>query len=275
MNDEETAALIVGGHTFGKTHGNGDGDKVGAEPEAAPIEAAGSGLGQLGGYRHRSRDAMGSGLEVIWTHTPTKWDNSFLEILYSNEWNCSTAPPAPSSGGQDNGWANSVPEPFGPGKTHPSMLTSDLAFGSTRSTRRSPAAGLIIPTARRCVRPRLVQADPTVTWARSTWYRGPWCRRGTCCGRTRFRPDRLHHHRPADVATPQGQLAESGLTVAQLVSTAWAASSSFRGSDKRGGANGGRIRLQPAGRVGGQRARRPWRRSSPSSGDPGGVQRGR
>ena len=128
MNDEETAALIVGGHTFGKTHGNGDGDKVGAEPEAAPIEQQGLGWVSSVGTGI-GPDAMGSGLEVIWTHTPTKWDNSFLEILYSNEWELFHSPAgAQQWRPKDNGWANSVPEPFGPGKTHPSMLTSDLAL---------------------------------------------------------------------------------------------------------------------------------------------------
>ena len=91
MNDEETAALIVGGHTFGKTHGNGDGDQVGPEPEAAPIEQQGIGWTSSVGTG-KGLDAMGSGLEVIWTHTPTKWDNSFLEILYSNEWELTASP---------------------------------------------------------------------------------------------------------------------------------------------------------------------------------------
>ena len=128
MNDIETAALIVGGHTFGKTHGNGDAELVGPEPEAAPLELQGLGWKNPQGTGV-GNDAITSGLEVIWTHTPTKWDNSFLEILYGNEWELFKSPAGANQWRpKDGGWANSVPEAFGTGKTHPSMLTTDLAL---------------------------------------------------------------------------------------------------------------------------------------------------
>ena len=140
MNDIETAALIVGGHTFGKTHGNGDAELVGPEPEAAPIELQGLGWKNPQGTGV-GKDAITSGLEVIWTHTPTKWDNSFLEILYGNEWELFKSPAGANQWRpKDGGWANTVPEAFGTGKTHPSMLTTDLALRSDpiyeRITRR-------------------------------------------------------------------------------------------------------------------------------------------
>ena len=245
MNDEETAALIVGGHTFGKTHGNGDGDKVGAEPEAAPIEQQGLGWVSSVGTGI-GPDAMGSGLEVIWTHTPTKWDNSFLEILYSNEWELFHSPAgAQQWRPKDNGWANSVPEPFGPGKTHPSMLTSDLALRFD-------------PIYEKITRRWLDHPDELADAFARAWfklihrdmgpvdlYRGPLVPSEHLLWQDPIPAETASTITDADVATLKGQLAESGLTVAQLVSTAWAASSSFRGSDKRGGANGGRIRLQP------------------------------
>ena len=118
MNDIETAALIVGGHTFGKTHGVGNPALVGREPEAAPMDQQGLGW-KNGNGTGVGKDAATSGLEVIWTHTPTKWDNSFLEILYGNEWELTTSPAgAHQWKPKDNGWANSVPEAFGTGKTH-------------------------------------------------------------------------------------------------------------------------------------------------------------
>ena len=245
MNDEETAALIVGGHTFGKTHGNGDGDQVGPEPEAAPIEQQGIGWTSSVGTG-KGLDAMGSGLEVIWTHTPTKWDNSFLEILYSNEWEMFHSPAgAQQWRPKDNGWANSVPEPFGTGKTHPSMLTSDLAL------RYDPVYGKI--TRRWLDHPEELADAFARAWFKlihrdmgpTTLYRGPLVPSEELLWQDPIPAETASTITAADVETLKGQLADSGLTVAQLVSTAWAASSTFRGSDKRGGANGGRIRLQP------------------------------
>ena len=128
MNDIETAALIVGGHTFGKTHGNGDAEVLGPEPEAAPLEQMGLGWRNPNATGNPN-DTVSSGLEVTWTHTPTKWDNSFLEILYSNEWELFLSPAgAQQWRPKDNGWANSVPTADLKGRTHPSMLTTDLSL---------------------------------------------------------------------------------------------------------------------------------------------------
>lgn len=243
MNDIETAALIVGGHTFGKTHGNGDADLIGPEPEAAPLELQG-----LGWHNPQGTgvgiDALSSGLEVIWTHTPTKWDNSFLEILYGNEWELFKSPAGANQWRpKDGGWANSVPEAFGTGKTHPSMLTSDLAMRFDpiyeQITRRwldhpeelaTEFANAWFKLLHRDMGPVVRYLGPLVP--QQTWLWQDPTPAGTALS-------------DADVASLKEAIAASGLTVPQLVSTAWKAAASFRGSDKRGGANGGRIRLQP------------------------------
>ena len=243
MNDIETAALIVGGHTFGKTHGNGDAELVGPEPEAAPLEQQGLGWHNPQGTGV-GKDAITSGLEVIWTHTPTKWDNSFLEILYGNEWELFKSPAGANQWRpKDGGWANSVPEAFGTGKTHPSMLTSDLAM------RFDPIYEKI--TRRWLDHPEELAEEFAKAWFKLLHrdmgpvvrYLGPEVPQQTWLWQ-----DITPAGNPlsdADVATLKAALADSGLSVAQLVSTAWKAASSFRGSDKRGGINGGRIRLQP------------------------------
>jgi len=244
MNDIETAALIVGGHTFGKTHGVGDPALVGREPEAAPMEQMG-----LGWKNHNGtgvgKDAATSGLEVIWTHTPTKWDNSYLEILYGNEWELTTSPAgAHQWKPKDNGWANSVPEAFGTGKTHPSMLTTDL------SMRFDPIYEKI--TRRWLDHPEELAEEFAKAWFKLihrdmgpvTRYRGPLVPEQTLLWQD-IVPSGQSKLSEADIAKLKAEILASGLTVAQLVSTAWKAASSFRGSDKRGGANGGRIRLQP------------------------------
>ncbi|MBI3214699.1 MAG: catalase/peroxidase HPI [Mycobacterium sp.] len=243
MNDIETAALIVGGHTFGKTHGNGDAELVGPEPEAAPLEQQGLGWHNPQGTGV-GKDAITSGLEVIWTHTPTKWDNSFLEILYGNEWELFKSPAGANQWRpKDGGWANSVPEAFGTGKTHPSMLTSDLAM------RFDPIYEKI--TRRWLDHPEELAEEFAKAWFKLLHrdmgpvvrYLGPEVPQQTWLWQ-----DITPAGNPlsdADVETLKAALADSGLSVAQLVSTAWKAASSFRGSDKRGGINGGRIRLQP------------------------------
>ena len=243
MNDTETAALIVGGHTFGKTHGNGDAELIGPEPEAAPLELQG-----LGWHNPQGTgvgiDALSSGLEVIWTHTPTKWDNSFLEILYGNEWELFKSPAGANQWRpKDGGWANSVPEAFGTGKTHPSMLTSDLAMRVDpiyeQITRRwldhpeelaKEFANAWFKLLHRDMGPVVRYLGPLVP--QQTWLWQDLTPAGTALS-------------DADVASLKEAIAASDLTVPQLVSTAWKAAASFRGSDKRGGANGGRIRLQP------------------------------
>jgi catalase-peroxidase len=243
MNDAETAALIVGGHTFGKTHGNGDAELVGPEPEAAPLEQQG-----LGWHNPQGTgvgiDAVSSGLEVIWTHTPIKWDNSFLEILYGNEWELFKSPAGANQWRpKDGGWANSVPEAFGTGKTHPSMLTSDLALRFDPIYEKITRRWLDHPEelAKEFANAwfKLLHRDmgPVVRYLGPIAPRETWLWQDLVPAGTKLSD--------ADVATLKSAIAASDLTVPQLVSTAWKAASSFRGSDKRGGANGGRIRLQP------------------------------
>ncbi|MHC9294694.1 catalase/peroxidase HPI [Mycobacterium sp. LTG2003] len=239
MNDIETAALIVGGHTFGKTHGATEVEN-GPEPEAAPLEQMGLGWANSG----VGNETVSSGLEVTWTHTPTKWDNSFLEILYSNEWELTKSPAgAHQWKPKDNGWANSVPMAQGSGKTHPSMLTTDL------SMRMDPIYEKI--TRRWLDHPEELAEEYAKAWFKLlhrdmgpvTRYLGPLVPKQTWQWQ-----DVIPAGKPLsadDVAKLKTAIAESGLTVQQLVSTAWKAASSYRHSDMRGGANGGRIRLQP------------------------------
>ncbi|MGV0743172.1 catalase/peroxidase HPI [Mycolicibacterium sp. XJ870] len=240
MNDIETAALIVGGHTFGKTHGATEVEN-GVEPEAAPLEQMGLGWSNSG----VGNDTVSSGLEVTWTHTPTKWDNSFLEILYGNEWELFKSPAGANQWKpKDNGWANSVPMAQGTGKTHPSMLTTDL------SMRMDPIYGEI--TRRWLDHPEELAEEYAKAWFKLlhrdmgpvTRYLGPLVPQQTWQWQD-VTPAGNANLSAADVATLKAAIAESGLTVPQLVSTAWKAASSYRDSDMRGGANGGRIRLQP------------------------------
>ncbi|MBI3227757.1 MAG: catalase/peroxidase HPI [Mycolicibacterium cosmeticum] len=239
MNDEETAALIVGGHTFGKTHGATEVEN-GVEPEAAPLELQGLGWANSG----VGNETVSSGLEVTWTHTPTKWDNSFLEILYGNEWELFKSPAGANQWKpKDGGWANSVPMAQGDGKTHPAMLTTDL------SMRLDPIYGAI--TRRWLDHPEELAEAFANAWFKLlhrdlgpvSRYLGPlvpqqtWLWQDITPAGTKLSD--------ADVATLKTAIAGSGLTVPQLVSTAWKAAASYRHSDMRGGANGGRLRLQP------------------------------
>ncbi|MEN4449749.1 catalase/peroxidase HPI [Mycobacterium sp. SM3041] len=239
MNDVETAALIVGGHTFGKTHGATDIEN-GVEPEAAPLEQMGLGWANPG----VGNEAVSSGLEVTWTHTPTKWDNSFLEILYSNEWELTKSPQGANQWKpKDGGWANSVPMAQGTGKTHPSMLTTDL------SMRFDPIYGEI--TRRWLDHPEELAEEFAKAWFKLLHrdmgpvvrYLGPLVPKQTWLWQDITPAGKTLSE--ADVASLKTAIAESGLSVQQLVNTAWKAAASFRSSDMRGGANGGRIRLQP------------------------------
>ncbi|WGI35505.1 catalase/peroxidase HPI [Mycolicibacterium aubagnense] len=239
MNDIETAALIVGGHTFGKTHGATDIEN-GVEPEAAPLEQMGLGWANPG----LGNDTVSSGLEVTWTHTPTKWDNSFLEILYGNEWELTKSPAGANQWKpKDGGWANSVPMAQGTGKTHPSMLTTDL------SMRFDPIYGEI--TRRWLDHPEELAEEYAKAWFKLLHrdmgpvvrYLGPLVPKQTWLWQDIVPAGKTLS--AADVATLKTAIAESGLSVQQLVNTAWKAAASFRSSDMRGGANGGRIRLQP------------------------------
>ncbi|HWS92241.1 MAG TPA: catalase/peroxidase HPI, partial [Mycobacterium sp.] len=244
MNDEETAALIVGGHTFGKTHGAGSGDLVGPEPEAAPLEQ--QGLGWKSSYgTGAGKDAITSGLEVVWTPTPTKWDNTFLETLYGYEWELTKSPgDAWQFVAKDGAGAGTFPDPFGgPGRA-PTMLVTDI------SMRESPIY--------RDITKRWLDHPEELTEAfAKAWYKllhrdmGPVSRYlGPWVPEPQLWQDpvpKVDHEliTDEDVAALKGKLLASGLSVSQLVTTAWAAAASFRGTDKRGGANGARIRLEP------------------------------
>ena len=244
MSDSETAALIIGGHTFGKTHGNGDGDLIGAEPEAAPLEEVGLGWANNNPNSGVGNEAFTSGLEVIWTHTPTKWDNSFLEILYGNEWELFQSPAGANQWRpKDGGWANSVPMAQGNGKTHPAMLTTDLTM------RMDPGFEKI--TRRWLDHPEELAAEFAKAWFKLLHrdmgpvdrYLGPLVPQQTWLWQD-IVPAGATPSADA-VGKAKAAIESSDLTVSQLVSTAWKAAASYRHSDMRGGANGGRIRLQP------------------------------
>jgi catalase-peroxidase len=245
MNDEETFALIAGGHTFGKTHGAASAEYVGPEPEAAPLEEQGLGWRNTYGTGHGA-DAITSGLEVTWTPTPTAWDNSFLETLFGFEWELVKSPAgAWQWQAKDGAGAGTVPAPEEGGQMRsPTMLTTDL------SLRTDPAYEKI-------GRRFLEHPDEFATAFAKAWYKllhrdmgpvsrflGPWVPE----------PQLWQDPVPAvdhrligedHIAALKTTILDSGLTIAQLVTTAWAAAASFRGTDKRGGANGGRIRLEP------------------------------
>ncbi|TDU74058.1 catalase/peroxidase HPI [Streptomyces sp. KS 21] len=246
MNDEETVALIAGGHTFGKTHGAGPADNVGADPEGAPIEAQGLGWSNSFGTG-KGADAITSGLEGIWTNTPTTWDNSFFEILFGYEWELFESPAGahqwrPKAGAG----AGTVPDAHDASKSHaPTMLTTDL------SLRFDPAYE---PISRRFLENPAEFADAFArAWFKLTHrdmgpivrYLGPEVPSETLLWQDPL-PAVTHALVDAeDIASLKSRILASDLSVSQLVSTAWASASSFRGSDKRGGANGARIRLQP------------------------------
>nr|WP_245633193.1 catalase/peroxidase HPI [Luteipulveratus mongoliensis] len=247
MNDEETVALIAGGHTFGKTHGAADPEPhVGPEPEGAPLEEGG--LGWKNSYgTGKGNDAITSGIEVIWTPTPIAWDNTFFETLFNNEWELTQSPAgAHQWQPKDPAKAGVAPDPHEAGKTRvPNMLTTDLAL------RVDPAYETIS-------RRFLEHPDELADAFARAWFKlthrdmGPKPR---YLG-SEVPAEELIWQDPvpaadgpvieaADVADLKTRIRATGLTPAQLVSTAWASASTFRGSDKRGGANGARIRLEP------------------------------
>ncbi|MFZ5872446.1 MAG: catalase/peroxidase HPI [Actinomycetota bacterium] len=245
MNDEETVALIVGGHTFGKTHGAASAEYVGPEPEAAPLEEQGLGWRNTFGSG-KGADAVTSGLEGAWTSTPTRWDNGFLDNLYRYEWELTTSPAGAKQWTPTNPEAQgTVPDAHDSTKRHaPMMLTTDLAL------KLDPIYGPI--TKRFHENPDQLADAFARAWYKLlhrdmgpvSRYLGPWV------------PEPQLWQDPvppvdhdlvgeADIAALKRQLLSSGLSISQLVSTAWAAAASFRGTDKRGGANGARIRLAP------------------------------
>ncbi|MEU0398803.1 catalase/peroxidase HPI [Streptomyces sp. NPDC006197] len=245
MNDEETAALIIGGHTFGKCHGAVDPEYIGPEPEAAPMEQ--QALGWRNSYGSgKGPDALTSGLEGAWTNEPTKWDNGYLDNLFRYEWELTTSPAgAQQWTPKDASAKDTVPDAHDPSKRHaPMMLTTDLAL------RMDP---VYAPIAKRFHENPEELADAFA----KAWYKllhrdmgplsrylGPWI------------PEPQIWQDPvpavdhplvgeADVAALKARILDYGLSVSQLVTTAWASAASFRGTDKRGGANGARIRLAP------------------------------
>jgi catalase-peroxidase len=245
MNDEETVALIAGGHTFGKTHGAAPAEYVGPEPEGAPIEQQGLGWKNTFGSG-KGKDAVTSGLEGAWTSTPITWDNSFFETLFGYEWELTESPAgAKQWKPKDGAGADTVPDAHDPSVRHaPMMATTDLALR-------------VDPTYEPICRRFMENPDELADAFAKAWYKllhrdmgpvtrylGPWV----------AEPQLWQDPVPAvdhdligeeDVATLKEKLLGSGLSIAQLVSTAWASAASFRGTDKRGGANGARIRLAP------------------------------
>ncbi len=246
MNDEETVALIAGGHTFGKTHGAGPEDNVGPDPEAAPLEQQGLGWKSTYGTG-KGGDAITSGLEVTWTSTPVTWDNSFLETLYGYEWELTKSPAgAHQWKPKDGAGAGTVPDAHDPSKSHPpTMLTTDLSLRTD-------------PVYEQISRHFLENPDEFADAFARAWFKlthrdmgpvarylGPEVPAETLLWQDPV-PAVTHELIDArDITSLKGQILGSGLPVAQLVSTAWASASSFRGSDKRGGANGARVRLEP------------------------------
>ncbi|KMQ62460.1 hydroperoxidase [Chryseobacterium sp. BLS98] len=244
MNDEETVALIAGGHTFGKTHGAGPADHVGKEPEGAGIEL--QGLGWSSTYKSgKGTDAISSGLEVTWTETPTQWSNYFFKNLFENEWELTKSPAGAHQWVAKNG-EEIIPDAFDPEKKHrATMLTTDLSLRLdpvyekiSRHFYENPEAfadafsRAWFKLTHRDMGPRARYLGPDVPQEELIW-QDPL-------------PEVNHELvNEADIAALKEKIINSGLSISELVTTAWASASTFRGSDKRGGANGARIRLAP------------------------------
>ncbi|MGI5458682.1 catalase/peroxidase HPI [Streptomyces sp. CA-249302] len=243
MNDEETVALIAGGHTFGKTHGAGDADLVGADPEAAPIEAQGLGWASTYGSG-KGGDAITSGLEVTWTTKPTQWSNDFFDILFGYEWELTQSPAGANQWVAKDAEAV-IPDAHSASKKLPMMLTTDLSlrfdpvYGEiSKRFHENPAqfadafARAWFKLTHRDMGPKSLYLGPEVPAETLLWQDPLPAAEGAAID-------------AADVTALKAKLLDSGLSVSQLVSTAWASASTYRNSDKRGGANGARIRLQP------------------------------
>jgi catalase-peroxidase len=246
MNDEETVALIAGGHTFGKTHGAGPASHVGPEPEAAPIEQQGLGWKSSFGTG-KGADAITSGLEVTWTNTPTSWSNNFFRILFSYEWELTKSPAGAHQWKPKGGaGAGTVPAAHDPSKRiEPAMLTTDLSlrfdpvyekisrrFMENQDQFADVFARAWFKLTHRDMGPRARYLGPEVPAEELIWQD----------------PIPAVDHelvKDNDIAALKSKILNSGLSISQMVSTAWASASAFRGSDKRGGANGARIRLAP------------------------------
>lgn len=254
MNDEETVALIAGGHTFGKTHGAAPADNVGKEPEAAGIEQQGFGWANKYGSG-KGADAITSGLEVIWTTTPTKWSNNFFENLFGYEWELTKSPAGAQQWVAKNA-GEIIPDAYDGAKKHrPTMLTTDLALRFDPAYEKISRNFLENPDAFADAFARawfkLTHRDmgPVVR------YLGPDVPQEELLWQDPLPAADYASIDDSDVAALKAKVLASGLSVAELVSTAWSSASTFRGSDKRGGANGGRIRLAP---------QRYWQANNPS-----------
>jgi catalase-peroxidase len=243
MDDEETVALIAGGHTLGKTHGAGTADHVGKEPETAALEA--QGLGWTSSYGQGvGADAITSGLEVVWTQTPTQWNNHFFENLFKYEW-VQTRSPAGAIQFEAKDGPEIIPDPYDPSKKRkPTMLVTDLTLRFDPEFEKISRRFLNDPQAfneafarawfkltHRDMGPKARYLGPEVPSVDLIW-QDPL-------------PAAVHHPSAADIADLKAKIAESGLSVSELVSVAWASASTFRGGDKRGGANGARLALAP------------------------------
>ncbi len=244
MNDEETVALIAGGHTLGKTHGAGDAKLVGPEPEAAAIEE--QGLGWKSGYKSgKGADAITSGLEVIWTPTPTQWNQSYFKLLFNNEWELTTSPAGAKQWVAKNA-PNMMPDAFDKTKRHkPTMLTTDLSmikdpiyekisrrFMENPESFNQAFARAWFKLTHRDMGPTLTYWGPEIPKEEFLWQD----------------PIPALNHQlvdATDIQNLKSKILSSGLTTSELVSTAWASASTYRHSDRRGGANGARIRLEP------------------------------
>jgi catalase-peroxidase len=244
MNDEETVALIAGGHTFGKAHGAGPASNVGPEPESAPIEEQGFGWKSSYGTG-KGKDAITSGLEVTWTSTPTKWSNGFFSLLFNNEWELSKSPAGAHQWVAKNG-KEIIPDAFDKNKTHvATMLTTDLSlrfdpvyekisrrFYDNPDQFADAFARAWFKLTHRDMGPKSLYLGPEVPKEELVWQD----------------PIPAVNHTlidSKDIENLKIQLSKSGLTISEMVETAWASASTFRGSDKRGGANGARILLEP------------------------------
>jgi catalase-peroxidase len=246
MNDEETVALIAGGHTFGKTHGAGPATHVGPEPEGAPLEE--QGLGWKSSYGSgRGGDTITSGIEVTWTTTPTKWGHDYFRHLFEYEWELTKSPAGAHQWTPKGGaGAGTVPDAHDPARRHaPAMLTTDLSLR-------------VDPAYEKISRRFYEHPDQFADAFRRAWFKlthrdmgplsrylGPLVPAEPQLWQDPVPPAAYEPIAAADIAALKGQILASGLSISQLVSTAWASASTFRGTDKRGGANGARIRLAP------------------------------
>lgn len=243
MNDEEIVALIAGGHTLGKTHGSAVTSHVGAEPEAAPIEA--QGLGWANSYGSGAgADAITSGLEVVWTQTPTQWSNYFFENLYKYEW-VQTRSPAGAIQFEAKDAPEIIPDPFNPEKKRkPTMLVTDLTLRFDPEFDKISRRFLNDPQAFNEAFARawfkLIHRD----MGPKSRYMGPEVPKEDLIWQDPL-PAAIHAPTAEDIATLKTAIADAGLSVSELVSVAWASASTFRGGDKRGGANGARLALEP------------------------------